>query len=182
MRSSKEFNIFSKLNNIFRWFEISSPASVKPLVSLCSWGKINMLVANLCVIFPFSFFIWRILKKSFFLVFILFQLKIWKFEKQKMQKNVLLVCVISSMVFIHGKCFWYVAPYMLRRMICKVKIFSILLKACIIIRRKRFIWLIHQKVFLRVFKSNVCATHDKSFMNVYGCALSSMVGNPGVAF
>ena len=60
--------------------------------------------------------------------------------------------------------------------------------ACITMRNRFITNLNHQKVILRVFETNVCATRMvshfpyKSCMDVYGCALSSMVGNTGVEF
>ena len=58
---------------------------------------------------------------------------------------------------------------MLRRMICMVKIAHILPTACIMMRNCFIINLIRQKAILVSFFPY------KSCMDVYGCALSSMV-------
>ena len=65
----------------------------------------------------------------------------------------------------------YVAPYMLRRMICMVKIFHILTTACIRRINRFFTNLIDSKAILRVFETNVCATYDWSFsiQIMHGC-------------
>ena len=102
-------------------------------------------------------------------------------------------CQLTSILWfsIVKKIWWksspYVAPYKLRRMICMVKIFDISPTACITMRNRLLLFYSVKKLFwgfskptfvLRMISHFPC----KSCMDGHGCALSSMVGNPGHIF